>query len=272
MKLKVRNLEGRIDFYGEALAGLGQPLDKRLDPDDGFSIARCQAEGGMGWAFCQWLKGTPGEEIRRQIEFIVDRGMKMQQRRVVPRYRCLHDLWLLHCAIFASGLDQLLALAERVVDASGTKEFEPRNNGELFAAAWCGMLKYWILGDHKKAQQQAAQIWGAYRYDIARAAPKPLVVAWLAGDWKSFVKQQEKDFKNQWERVRRGGPHRVKFILSKSKKEIAVDLDLLGVVGHGWTWAHCGLALLAHRKGIEVATDPLWFPPHALKCVENASS
>lgn len=83
------------------------------------------------------------------------------------------------------------------------------------------------------------------------------------------MKQQEKDFKKQWERARRGGPNRAKFIVSKNKLETVVDLRLLGMVGNGWTWAHCGLALLAHRQGAEVATDPLWFPPHALECVER---
>ena len=33
-----------------------------------------------------------------------------------------------------------------------------------------------------------------------------------------------------------------------------------------WCWAHCGLALLAYRAGAEVATDPFWFPSHALQC------
>ncbi len=259
----------KVTFEGQSFALESSAVEEECDPfEDGFSIPRGWAEGCLGWIWCQWLSQAPAETIRKEVEFVVDRGMEMQERCPNQRYRCLHDLWLLNCAILAAGSEKLAELAGRVVDSNGdtsprSKDTSPpSNNGELFAAAWCGMLKYWILGDFKKSVREAEIIWGAYRYDIARAAPKALVAKWLEGDWKSFVKRQQKDFKALWERARKN-----RVVLSESDSEIVIAFNRVGVPGDGWCWAHCGLAMLAHRQGVEVATDPFWFPSHALQCV-----
>lgn len=294
----------RSEFYANYLAELGVPLSRALSPPDGptqvsfegkmytlgsgkakeqaeedfdpfefgFSDARCWAEGCLGWIWCQWLSQAPTERIRREVAFVVDRGMEMQERCPNQRYRCLHDLWLLHCAILAASADMVTELAERVIDSTGDTSLRskdkspPNNNGELFAAAWCGMLKYWILGDVKKAVQESEIIWGAHRYDIARVAPKALVGKWLEGDWKKFEKLQQKDFAALWERLRK---HRI--LVSETDTERVISFNRVGVPGTGWCWAHCGLAMLAHRQGVEVATDPFWFPLHALQCVARGS-
>ena len=146
--------------------------------------------------------------------------MEMQGKCPNQNYRCLHDLWLLNCAILASSERQLKELAAVVVDAKGDKQ-EPRNNGELFAAAWCGTLKYWILGDMKKSADQFDIAGGAYRYDIVRIAPKPLVTKWLAGDWKGFAKEQRKDFKALWEFLRK---HTV--VASENESETVIDFNI----------------------------------------------
>jgi hypothetical protein len=109
--------------------------------------------------------------------------------------RAVSDWYLLHCAIFASSQTQLEKLAERVVDASGIGDHQPEaKKGELCASAWCGMLKHWVLGDLKKAGQQSELIWSAYRDASFAAAPKPLVIPWLKGDWDGFFKAQQRDF------------------------------------------------------------------------------
>ena len=125
------------------------------------------------------------------------------------------------------------------------------------------MLKYWVLGQHEKALQQSQAIWSAYRHPTVRASTKPVVTPWLKQDWKAFVSLQQKDFAELWLRARKNGT-----VLSKSKQAIAVSLDRYQIEQF-WCWAHCGMALLAYRRGIEVATDLFWFPPHALKCVDR---
>ncbi len=299
MKLILRdsNQVSRSEFYGKYLAQLGTPLSDALGPpkgpaqvsfegkmytlgsgtvekDDeedydpferGFSGARCWAEGCLGWIWCQWLSHAPAETIRKRVGFVIDRGMEMQERCPNQRYRCLHDLWLLHCAILGASPDRLTELAKRVVDSNGDTSPQskdrspPNNNGELFAAAWCGMLKHWILGDLGKAVQESEIIWRAYRYDIARVAPKALVGKWLEGDWKRFAKLQQRDFAALWEGLRKN-----RIVVSETESERVIDFHRIGVPGTGWCWAHCGLAMLAHRQGIEVATDPFWFPSSAL--------
>lgn len=290
MKLTLQTSRDRSEFFAKNLGCFGVPLTKALSPklpikvtfegqafemgscpspekerdpfEGGFSVPRGWAEGCLGWIWCQWLSGAPKEKIQNEVEFVVARGMEVQEQSRNQNYRCLHDLWLLNCAILASSNSQLEKLAESVVDSRGDKQ-EPRNNGELFAAAWCGALKYWILGDPKQAANQFETVGKAYRYDIARVAPKSLVSQWLAGDWKSFVKEQRKDFKALWEWLRKN-----RLVVSENESETVIAFDQLPVPGRGWCWSHCGLAMLAHRQGVEVTTDPFWFPPHALQCVE----
>jgi hypothetical protein len=165
---------------------------------------------------------------------------------------------LLHCAIFASTDQQLRQLAERVVDASGAKGEVPRNDGDLYASAWSGMLKHWILDDKDEAVKQSKMIWGAYRPPYFRATSKPIVTKWLEEDWDAFVKEQKKDFEKLWNRARKDGT-----VTSEKKGAITVNVGRFPVA-QLWCWAHCGLALLAHRKHIQIATDPFWLPMLAI--------
>jgi hypothetical protein len=263
MELLTPKLPVKVNFQGQIFEMGSATLKDDFDPfEHGFSSPRIWAEGCLGWIWCQWLSSAPREKIQKEVEFVVERGMEMQKKSANQHYRCLHDLWLLNCAALASSTNQLERLANVVVDSKGDKQ-EPRNNGELFAAAWCGALKYWILGEQKKAAEEFKIAGEAYRYDIARVAPKPLVAKWLAGDWKGFAKEQKKDFKARWERARKD-----RIVISENADEVVIAFDNIPVPGRGWCWAHCGMAMLAHRQGIEVVTDPFWFPPHALDCVE----
>jgi hypothetical protein len=185
--------------------------------------------------------------------------LDLRERSPGYDYLALHDFYLLHCAIFCASDLQLKTVAERVADASGDKGEKPLDNGELYAAAWCGMMKYWILGDQGKAVQQSEIIWGAYREKGIFAAPKPLVTPWLKRDWKAFVKAQQKDFEKLWNRARKD--HWT--VKAENSTEIVVTTERYQIE-HQWCWAHCGMALLAHRQGAEVATDPFWFPRNAI--------
>ena len=247
---------------GANLPMFGKSVEEvTVSPRKGFSTARKLACQCIDWIWCQWHLGTPGYEISNRVESFVIRGMEMHERYSVHEMRCLHDLLLIHCAIFASNQAQLRKLAERAVNTAGFGNEPPRNNGELYAAAWCGMLKHWILGETEKAAQQSQLIWSSYRPAYFRASTKPLVSKWLEGDWKGFVKEQNKDFTKLWVRARKDGT-----VISENESETVVSLRGFPVE-QLWCWAHCGMAMLAHRKGVEVATDPFWFPPHALTCV-----
>lgn len=88
-----------------------------------------------------------------------------------------------------------------------------------------------------------------------------LATPWLKRDWSAFLKAQRKDFERLWSSGRKNGTVR-----KETRTEMVVTVRMYPVE-QVWCWAHCGMALLAHREGVEVATDPFWFPPHALKCV-----
>lgn len=265
MKLTVETLEHSAEVAA-MMAEFGRPLseiDLRVLRTDGFSAAKGFARSCMKWAWLQWLLGGARDDIRTKVSAFVDKGMTMQDSSSQPYMRAQADLYLLHCAIFASAPGQLETLAGRVIDASGIGRHQPEQRfGELYASAWCGMLKHWILGDLKRAEQQAELIWSAYRDASFAAATKPLVTPWLTGDWDRFVKAQRKDFEKLWARGRKDGTVR-----SETADEMVVTVQRYPVE-QKWCWAHAGLALLAYRRGVEVATDPFWFPAHALKCVD----
>jgi hypothetical protein len=262
MKLTVEHLQRKIQNT-ETLAEFGNPIGPRTHE---YLLESGLSEGWpvfcMQWIWFQWLAAGPVDEIRTRVEAVVDRGMALQDLTSLLQGRPSHDLFLLHCAIFASPETQLRTLAERVVNASGFGEQKPKNDGELYESAWCGMVKHWILGDRKKAIEQADIVWKAYRFPNLRATTKPLVTPWLNEDWDSFRKQQQKDFKKLWDRIRKD---RWRPILKETGEEVVVSVERFNGK-QSWCWAHCGLALLAHRRGVHVATDAFWFPLHALKC------
>lgn len=265
MKLTVETLEYSAET-ATAMAEFGRPLseiDLRVLKRDGFSAARGLARHCMKWNWLQWLLAGPTDQIRSNVGAFVDKGMTMQEMSSLPYMRAHADLYLLHCAIFASPAEQLKKLANRVVDVHGLNGHTPvEGGGELYASAWCGMLKHWTLGELNEARRQSELIWGAYRDTSFAGAPKPLVTPWLKGDWDGFVKAQQKDFEKLWARGRKDGTVR-----SEVGDTVTVTVQRYPIE-QKWCWAHCGLALLAYRQGVEVATDPFWFPAHALKCVE----
>ena len=261
MKLTIEQLEdsGRV---AEIMASFGKPMNritKEYLMEKGLDYAR--VVGCMKWIWFQWLQNGSEALIRERVASFVADGMQRQKLSPKFRHRPRHDLLLLHCAVFASRRAQLLKLAERVVDASGFRSYTPRNDGELYTSAWCGAFKYWILGDREKAVQQAEIIWGSYRPPYLKAASQPLATPWLKQDWNAFVKAQKKDFEKLWSSGRKNGTVR-----KQTSLETIVTVDSYPVE-QLWCWAHCGMALLAYRQGVQVVTDPFWFPPHALKCL-----
>lgn len=268
MNLKVLRLAECV-AKAERQAEFDRPFDESMRVEVlkiGLQGSEHRTSHCMGWIWRQWLSNAPNEDIGRKVEPFVLRELELralsQSYDLLPR----HDLFLLHCAIFASSDAQLLLVAERVADASGDKRVRPLDNGEIYAAAWCGMMKYWILGDDANAAQQAALIWGARREQGVFAAPKPLATTWLKRDWGAFVKAQRKDFEKLWQRARKD----CWTVKAEDSTEIVVTTDRYQI-RHQWCWAHCGMAMLAHRKGIEIATDPFWFPPNAIATAATTS-
>jgi hypothetical protein len=264
MDIRTLNLANNAEVWG-IMAQFGAAFDQislAYLKEKGFGDGRTRSVGCLGWIWMQWLSKTPPAEIQRQVEPFVDRGMEMQTLSTKFEKRPLHDLLLLHCAIFSCGDARIKKLAERVVDSAGANGHHPRDDGELYASAWTGMLKHSILGDRAKAEAEAEIIWKAHKDIAFKASTKQLVAPWLKGDWDAFRKNQKKDFEKLWEQAKKHGAAQV------NDRECVVNLDGYSSVQQSWCWAHCGLALLARRQGVEVATDPIWLPPHAIQCVD----
>lgn len=267
MKITIPNL----DYFADSFQRLAE-LDKRISKTtkkylqkEGFLIPRAFAGYCMSWVWYQWLLEGKVLEIRERVESFVSRGLKMRELSSIHCMRSIHDLYLLHCAIFACSDELLRKVAERVEIATANMSETSPNHGERYAAACCGMLKYRILGEEKIIAKQYELAWNSYRAPSFRGAPKPLMTAWVKNDWVTFTKLQGKDFERLWARARK---YRV--VRKSTKQETTVVLGMFPVEDV-WCWAHCGMALLAYRQfGVQVATDPLWFPPYALKVVPTS--
>lgn len=263
MEIRLLNLERRVRIWG-TMARFGTGLDQlALDylKEDGFGDGETRSVGCLGWIWAQWLLKIPPSEIHRQVEPFVARGMEMQTLSTRFEKRPVHDLLLLHCAIFGCRGALIERLAERSVDSAGANGHRPRDDGELYASAWTGMLKHWILGDPNKAEAEAEIVWKAHKDIAFKASTKQLVAPWLKGNWDGFTKSQKKDFEKLWEQSKKHG------MAQADDRGCVFNLDGYSSVQQSWCWAHCGLALLARRRGVEVATDPIWLPPEAVQCV-----
>ncbi len=267
MKITVTDLEDSVRT-AEIMARFGDPITEATARGllkVGLRDAAVRAVGCVGWIWRQWLLVTPKEEISARVEPFVERSLQLRDMASTYVGVALHDLFLLHCAIFACTNEQLREVAERIADASGDKGQKPADDGELYAAAWSGMMKYWILGEQEKAVEQAEQIWDSYHDPANRAAAKTLVNPWLNRDWGGFNKRQQEDFAKRWK-----GAHKFSNF-SEDTNGISMSAKIRPFE-QLWCWAHVGMALLAYRfHGAEVAIDPFWFPSHALKCVERSS-
>lgn len=246
----------------EERAAFGRPLndaDLKYMLGSGLKEALYRAENCMGWVWRKWLAGASREEISQRVGPFVERGLEYRELCRCYDYVALHDLYLLHCAIFGGSESQVRQVAAVMGDASGDKGAVPRDDGELYAAAWSGMLKYWILGEEGKAVEQSEMIWGAYRERGIFAAAKPLVTPWLKRDWPRFQKAQRKDFDKLWQRAKKDGWT----VRAENSTQVIVTTEKYQIE-HMWCWAHCGLGILGHRAGAEVATDEFWFPENAI--------
>jgi len=267
LKLGIDSLEWEAE-KAATLAEFSKPLSKfdlEVLRDDGFSAARGMGAHCMKWVWTQWLLAGEAELIRANVNAFVKKGLTMRSKSELFYMRPHADLYLMHCAIFGSNELQLEEVATRAVDASGIPGHVPKNNGELYASAWSGLLKHWIFGNNTKATENAELIWEAYRHPSFAAATKSLVSPWLKGDWRGFLKAQRKDFEKLWARGRKDGTVR-----SESCNEIRVTVQRYPLE-QKWCWAHCALAMLAHRKGVDVVTDAFWFPSHALTVIKSGS-
>lgn len=265
-QLIIPDLDWEIDKASQ-LAEMGKPFDLRALQMLSLRWSFHLAEACLGWIWRQWLKGVSHEVIRSQVCPFVERGLRMRHESRDYEKLPHHDLLLLHCALLGSDWQQVGMVAEAIADSAGDKGEKPFDVGglyaaavgEQYAAAWCGVLKHTILGNEVKARQEYDLVWKSRRDLEFTAAPKAMAAAWLKKDWKSFVNQQRKDFDRLWVKARKNAWS----VKSQSPTQIVVTTRGYRI-GHMWCWSHCGLALLAARQGIEVATDSFWFPTHAL--------
>jgi len=95
---------------------------------------------------------------------------------------------------------------------------------------------------------------------------KPKGTPWLKSNWDGFRKAQHKDFEKLWARGGKDGTVR-----SRTGTEFVVTVERYPIE-QKWSWSHCGLALLAYRRGMKVITDDFWFPPHALTLIDQLGS
>jgi hypothetical protein len=88
--------------------------DLRFLLGNGLKGAAHRAAHCLGWVWRQWLMGVPSKAFSSRLERFVDRGLELRARSTSYHMLAVHDLYLLHCAIFASGPAQLRKVAEQI--------------------------------------------------------------------------------------------------------------------------------------------------------------
>ena len=120
LNVKVLGLEDSSQ-KAEDLARFGEPIDEsdiKYVAARGLKDAAHRASNCMGWIWRQWLMGTPKEDISRRVEPFIERGLQLRSKTLTYDFLALHDLYLLHCAIFASGEGQLKTVVQTITSSS----------------------------------------------------------------------------------------------------------------------------------------------------------
>ncbi len=260
MKMHVGDLaEIASDF--EISCGFGETFDdrriKRLEKR-GFADAAIRSEWCIIWLWAQWISGVTTSRLTENVSLSLRRGISLRDYPHIFRDKPLHDLLLIVSACLGGTESDVIEVAECVMDTSGDGNLRASDINEVHLCAWTGMFKYWVLGDHEKAASEAEAIWKSRPHPSIKGAAASLVNPWLARDWDEFRKQQRKDFSRRWAW---GGKYK---IVTEKKTKRVIDFRSLVLVKERWCWAHCAMAMLAAREGIEVETDEFWFPPTAL--------
>lgn len=259
MKLIIEDVE-LIASLNEKLAQFGQPISQlglEYLKGKGFNDLRIKTFGCIGWIWVQWLLKADKSKVRQVVSDFVGRGLEAYKLTRNVHFRAQHDLFLLHCAIYASPDSQLEAVAEAVIDSSGAHGCSLKNDGELYHGSYCGMLKYAILDNRADCEKEYQVMKDAYINPAFRGAAKPLIKNWIEGNIDDFVRNQAKDFERLWKFADK---YRIAVQNGENK---TLQLGKISTE-QNWCWGHCGLAMLFHRKGAKVATDELWFPESAL--------
>ena len=247
-------------------ARFGEPLDELARSylmSESFGDGALFSEWCLGWVWTQWIKGGECAEITPKVSANLSRGMQMRRDSSVFKKKPLHDMLLMVCACVAADQDDLVAVAECVLDTGGDGRAKPSDTNEIHECAWSGMFKYWVLKDYEKAATEAEAIWSSNAHSSVRGAAAGLVKPWLGRDWDAFRKQQKLDFRRRWTWLKKNRA------MAERKTKRIIELRRLSLVLERWCWAHCAMAFLAYRDGVEVETDSFWFPPHALKVIDS---
>lgn len=229
---------------------------------EGFGDFAARAKACLGWIWMQWLSNDDSR-WRSFVEAFVERGLKIREVSGNLNARGLHDLYLLHCAVYGCSHEMIVRAAEGAVDGVGHGQ-NLQNNGEVYVYAWVGMLKHWILKDLRTAETQFQSAKTAFIPESLKAAQPWFVEPWLRGNWRAFRTAQRRDFRLRWINAKKNRA------IQQKNRDIIVDIERAAEpIDQRWCWAHAGLALLAHNDGIEVETDEFWFPRKALVKVER---
>ncbi len=260
MKTELVDLE-KISERWELSCRFGESFDERRVKNlakFGFADGAIRSERCIAWVWTQWIFGKTTSELSKKVSLSLHRGVGLREYPHVFNDKPLHDLLLIVSASLGGTESDLKEVAECVMDGSGDGNLRASDINEVHLCAWTGMFKYWVLGERDRAVSEAEAIWKTRPHPSIKGAAASLVNPWLAGDWDAFRKRQRKDFSRLWAWAKKN-----KIVIEKKTKRI-VDFPRLVLVKERWCWAHCAMAMLAARQGVEVETDELWFPPTAL--------
>lgn len=226
------------------------PSDKKSPSNPvafGYFKPRSRAHHILAWAWLMWQVDPRPGPVERGLALVPRRGLELHQHPQVTCDREQFDLLALCCAVL-SGDRKLM----RDFAASAWHHGHPDLPADTYPLypAWCGLLKFEVLGDAAARDAQAEVALATGRLPWVPLPGKALTRRFLHGDPKAFGKQLRSD---------------VRKFEASVKPNAKVDgepvFDVRKPSGHKpWPYMQAVLAKLVALRGHGVECESVWMP------------
>jgi hypothetical protein len=209
------------------------------------------------WLWLKWHQTNDITEIRKTLKPVILRAVQANaDPKAYQSLREEHDSFLIQLAILTGSRKLMEVACESVLEA------DPSSDKYQYLQAWTGILKYRIVDNQEKVEEQyyIMQRWKPDRIYLWPTVK--LVETFVERDYKAFNNALRRSCERQWK---------------WAEKEHALTKKVDGTVflnvekKHDyflWPWVEGAFAKLAHIDGAEITYDSPWLPLDLVQAVE----
>lgn len=252
----ISDAESSRNFTGSLIEGVENFQVESTESDElrllflraGYSIPARRQYGLMIWTWLKWQLDRDINAIRTRVDSYL--GVAEQLHRLpVTLERGKHDLYLLlNCII--SGDSELMNRAARTCWFAGPAV------PSVLLASLTGVLKFRILGDAARSQEQYEIYLGARKSKLYHLPGRALLARFVDRNYRSFGNQLAKECEKYNTYARQEW-----MAYPESIYETRLVFDLRKIRGqHPWPYFEAALAKLSVLDGAKLTYDSVWLP------------